>query len=98
MFDDFVVSITDPRYITFIGLKLNATVELWNDLGGLVVSGTANERRLTLSVVHDVVVGVGKGGVIVVKYSEGNVQVEHVIPRTDAILGGDVYELVPSLS
>lgn len=93
-FDDFLIATSDPRSVYFSGLTAGMIVELWDNLGNLVASGTTTGATLSLNVVHDVVVGTGIDGRIVVKYPDGFPCIVYRVPSTSAILGGDVYQLI----
>ncbi|MEM1515312.1 MAG: hypothetical protein QXH24_04600 [Candidatus Bathyarchaeia archaeon] len=92
-FDDFLIATSDPMNVSFSGLYAGMGVEVWDNLGNLVAYGMATEDILRLSVVHDVVVGTGVDGRIVVKYPDGSPSILYRVPQTDAILGGDAYQL-----
>lgn len=97
-FDEFLTATSDPRNIYFSGLAAGMKVEVWDNLGNLVSSGTAAEATLSLSVVQDAVVGTGINGRIAVKYPDGSPCIVYDVPSTDAILGGDAYKLTSSIS
>lgn len=92
-FDEFIASPVDPRSILFTGLQAGTSVEVRDNYGDLVASGTATGANLSLSVVRDVVVGNGTNGRILVILPDGSLCADHRVPHTDAILGGDVYRV-----
>lgn len=92
-FDDLLVATSDLRSVTFINLRAGMIVEIWDNLGSLVASGTALGSSLSLSVIHDVVVGTGVDGNITVKNPDGSLLCGYLVPFTDAILGGDTYKV-----
>jgi len=98
-YDDFVVSTTDPRVVSFSGLQSGMAIEIVDNLGNPVTSGTATSSTLNLSVVRDIVVGTGSGGTIRARYPDGSQCILYVVPASDAIVGGDEYALsVPAMS
>lgn len=92
LFDDFLVSTTDPRYVTFVGIPAPGyRVAIYDNLGNLVNSAVATSSTALLSIVTDIVVGTGYDGRIVLIYPNGMACLVTTIPNTDAILGGDTY-------
>lgn len=94
LFEDFIMSTTDPRNLSFSGLRVNMQVEVWDNLGYIVASRTATGPSLDISIAHDIVVGTGVDGRIVVKRPDGSICIDHRVPTSDAILGGDSYAVV----
>ena len=92
-FDEFILSSTDPRSISFTGFYTGMVVEVWDNLGSLVNSSTAPATSFTLSVTRDVVVGTGSDGRIIVTYPDAYLCGVLTVPVTDAVLGGDTYTL-----
>ncbi|MGC9182311.1 hypothetical protein [Thermogladius sp.] len=91
VFDDFVISVSDPSYIYFSNIPAGYSVEVWDNLGDLVSSGVSTGATLSLNVVSDIVVGTGTDGKILVKTPDGTTCLTYTAP--DSILGGDVYGL-----
>ncbi|AFK51548.1 hypothetical protein TCELL_1125 [Thermogladius calderae 1633] len=92
VFDDFIISVSDPRYVSFVNIPAGYSVEVWDNLGNLVSSGVSTGATLSLNVVSDIVVGTGTDGRILVKGSDGALCLIYTEP--DSILGDDVYSLV----
>ncbi|MEM4970376.1 MAG: hypothetical protein QXE01_03890 [Sulfolobales archaeon] len=92
-FDDFIVSLTDPRYILFSGLRAGMYVDIYDNLGSLVSTGSSSSASLQLSVVGDIVVGTGFDGSIRARYPDGSLCINYSVPSGDAILGGDSYSI-----
>jgi len=90
-YDDFVVSTADPRVVGFSGLQAGMSVEIVDNLGNLVASGSP-----PLSVVSDIVVGTGSGGTIRARYPDSSQCISYAVPTSDAIVGGDSYALSTS--
>jgi len=94
LFEDFLISTSDPRTVTVSGLPgPGYAVKIYDDLSDLVASATSTGTSASLSVVSDVVVGRGFDGRIVVAYPNGFERLVYSAPATDAILGGDSYSL-----
>lgn len=93
-FDDFMISSADPRNAYFAGLQSGMIVDVFDNLGGLVSSGVSSGNTLSLSLVHDAVVGTGVDGKIVMKYPDGHLCGILTVPPTDVVLGGDAYSVV----
>ncbi|MEM4465047.1 MAG: hypothetical protein QXJ95_05745 [Ignisphaera sp.] len=91
-YDEFIVSTADPRGISFSGFYAGMGLEVWNNLGELVYSGTV-PGSITLSVVTDMVLGTGTDGRIVAGYPDNSICLDYKMPTVDAILGGDTYNL-----
>jgi len=87
-YDDFVISTSDPRFVGFSGLLSGMTVEIVDNLGNLVASGTP-----PLNVVTDIVVGTGSDGTIRVRNPDSTLCTTYTVPASDAIVGGDTYTL-----
>ncbi|MEM3647245.1 MAG: hypothetical protein QW334_03770 [Thermofilum sp.] len=92
-FDDFIISTVDPRSILFNGFVVGMRVEVWDNLGLLVNSTSAPASSFRLDVVPDLVVGTGVNGKIIVRYPDAYLCGTLTVPSTDAILGGDAYNL-----
>lgn len=103
-FDDFLISTTDPRNILFNVPEPGVVVEVVSNLGATVAWGVSMSTTLPLPVIHDVVVGTGIDGRISIGLPNGTTCINHQIPVTDALLGGDTYSVTytvatsPSLS
>ncbi len=97
VFDDFIISTTDPRYVTFVNIPAPGyRIAVYDNRGNLVNSTVATSSTALLSIVTDAVVGTGYDGRIVVWDPNGNMIINYSVPNNDAILGGDVYRLVVS--
>ncbi|MEM4622841.1 MAG: hypothetical protein QW816_02150, partial [Desulfurococcaceae archaeon] len=70
-FDEFIISMVDPRSLFFTGFYAGMGVEVWDNLGYLVNSTTAPSSSFALGVAGDIVVGTGSNGRIVVRYPDG---------------------------
>lgn len=92
-FDEFIISTVDPRTVYFTSFYTGMSVEVWDNLGSLVNTTKAPASSFTLGVVNDIVVGTGVDGRIVVRYPDSYLCVILTVPATDAILGGDTYNL-----
>ncbi|MEM0249138.1 MAG: hypothetical protein QXT53_08580, partial [Ignisphaera sp.] len=92
IYDDFIVSTSDPRTIAIQNVPVDYSVELWDNLGNLVGSVTSASGTVTFNVVTDAVVGTGVDGKIVVRFPDGMPCL--VYTSGDAILGGDTYSLL----
>jgi hypothetical protein len=91
-FDDFIISTTDPRYVTFVDIPAPGyRIAIYDNLGNLVNSTVVTSSTALLSIVTDIVVGTGYDGRIVLIYPNGMTCLVTAIPNTDAILGGDTY-------
>uniref|UniRef100_A0A7C4FHQ1 DUF2341 domain-containing protein n=1 Tax=Ignisphaera aggregans TaxID=334771 RepID=A0A7C4FHQ1_9CREN len=93
LFEDFIISAADPRYVTVSGLGGGYVVVI--DNLGDTVGSAANGASVSVSVVSDIVVGTGVDGKIRVYDSNGDLVAEYV--ASDCILGGDSYALYPRL-
>lgn len=94
VFDDFIISTTDPRYVHFGNLQSGMVFNVYDSFGALTYNFTATSSSYTLSVIPDVVLGNSTGGYILVLYPGGSFLCLNVsIPSTDAFLGGDSYSL-----
>lgn len=87
LFDDFIVSRTDPRVILFNGLRRDIKIEVIDDLGYVVASDIASDSSLNLFIVHDIVVGRGIDGSIAIY----NQTVYCGSKQLDSIVGGDMF-------
>jgi hypothetical protein len=97
LFDDFIISTSDPRYVTFVDIPAPGyRVAIYDDQGSLVNSTVAASSTALLSIVTDADVGTGYDGRIVVWDPNGNMVINYSVPNNDAILGGDVYRFVVS--
>jgi hypothetical protein len=95
LFDDFIASTVDPRVVNFTDLPgAGYTICIYDDLGAFVNCSTSTGSRASVGVVKDVVVGTGVDGRIVVKDPSGGIVVDHRVPQSDAMLGGDAYKLI----
>jgi len=92
-FDDFIISRTDPRTVTFSNLQSGMSVKIYDNLGTLTHSFTASLSSQSLYVVKDIVLGTGSGGRIEVYDSSGKQIISQTISSSDAFLGGDSYTL-----
>lgn len=93
LFDDFEISTSDPRTATFLNLNPGMGVEIWDNLGNLVASGVASSTQLDVSLISDIVVGTGFGGSIIIRGAGGTPVLNYTVPNSDAILGGDKYNI-----
>ena len=91
LFDDYILSTTDPRAITIQNTVPGYSVSVFDNLGNLVNSTVASSTTTRLGVVPDIVVGTGVDGRIVIYYPDGAVCSVYNSP--DAILGGDTYSV-----
>ncbi|MGC8975579.1 MAG: hypothetical protein ACP5KB_05220 [Thermoprotei archaeon] len=91
-FDDFVISIADPRYIRAEGLPQDFMLELYDDLGDKIAEARSSGGVTRLNVLSDVVVGRGLGGVFKIYDSVGNLCL--VKNFSEPVVGGDTYVLV----
>ncbi|ADM28125.1 hypothetical protein Igag_1321 [Ignisphaera aggregans DSM 17230] len=95
IFDDFIISTTDPRTVTFSNLQSGLVFNIYDNLGTLTYSFTATSSTYSLNVVRDVVLGTGSDGNIRISYPGGSFLCLNVsIPTSDAFLGGDKYSLI----
>jgi len=96
IYDDFEISTTDLRIITFNNLQINMQVQIIDNLNNIIAQGTAAASSLNLNVINDIVVGTGIDGKIIIKYPNGINCLIFNNPLSDAILGGDTYSLISS--
>ena len=94
IYDDFEISTTDLRIITFNNLQINMQVQIIDNLNNIIAQGTAAASSLNLNVINDIVVGTGIDGKIIIKYPNGINCLIFNNPSSDAILGGDTYSLI----
>lgn len=95
VFDDFIISTADPRYVLFSGLPGGGYgVSVIDNLGNLVNSTVSTSASVALGVIPDIVVGTGVDGSIVITRPSGYACLAYVAP--DSILGGDSYSLSTS--
>jgi len=95
LFDDFIISTADPRYVLFSDLPGGGySVSVIDNLGNLVNSTTSTSASVALGVIPDIVVGTGVDGSIVITRPNGYACLAYVAP--DSILGGDSYSLITS--
>lgn len=92
-FDDFLIASQDPRNVYFTNLQAGMIVEIRDNLGNTVGAGATSGTTLSLRIVHDAVVGTGVDGSITTKYPDKYLCGILRIPSTDALLGGDTYNL-----
>lgn len=92
VFDDFVVSVVDPRYVYVEGVPQGFALELYDDLGNEVAGAVSSGGTTYLNVLSDMVVGRGYGGVFRVYDTEGNLCL--VKSFADSIVGSDTYALI----
>jgi flagellin-like protein len=96
-FDDFIIAVSDPRYVTFGNIPAPGyRIAIYDNLENLVNSTIVASSTALLGVVTDTVVGNGTDGRIIVWDPKGNIVINYIAPRNDAILGGDVYRFVVS--
>ncbi|QOR93810.1 hypothetical protein IMZ38_03930 [Thermosphaera chiliense] len=88
MFDDFVISKRNPAYLNVTGLSPNASARLYDSNGSLVGEGLSDVNGIAmLSVVKDLVTGVGDGGVLQISSNNTSCSVKTSIP----LIGGEDY-------
>lgn len=98
LFDDFVISTADPRYVYFTNIPgAGYRVELVDNLGAVVNATTAAGTSASMGVVTDIVVGTGSDGTFRVYYPGGAPCLVTVVPGSDAVVGGDTYAVVWSV-
>jgi flagellin-like protein len=93
LFDDFIISTADPRYVTVTSLPgANYSVKVYDSYGQPVGSAASDKSGTAqVSVVTDIVVGTGTDGSIKVFYNpSNNLVLSYTAP--DNILGGDTYQ------
>lgn len=92
VFDDFVVSVSDSRYVYVEGAPQGFTLSLYDDLGNKVAEATSSGSTTNLNVLSDAVVGRGWGGVFRIYDASGNLCLAKNF--VDSIVGSDTYALV----
>jgi hypothetical protein len=94
LFEDFIISRTDPRIITISNLPGSGyVVEVYDNLNNLVSTATSIGSTVNLDIVSDIVVGTGYDGSFIIKYPNGFSCLGYNVATSDAILGGDSYSL-----
>ena len=94
LFDDFIISRTDPRIITISNLPGSGyVVEVYDNFNNLVSTATSIGSTVNLDIVSDIVVGTGYDGSFIIKYPNGFSCLGYNVATSDAILGGDSYSL-----
>ena len=91
-FDDFIISVIDPRYVSIEGLPQNFMIELYDDSESKVAEAYSSGGITRLNVLSDVVVGRGLGGVFKIYDSSGNACLTKVFQ--EPVVGSDTYLLV----
>lgn len=94
VFDDFIISMRDPRLISLNDVEHEMIVEVWDIYGNLVNKTLAVSNSVDLEVVTDNVLGNGSNGRIDFRYPIGLECLVHIQPINSTILGGDAYSLV----
>lgn len=92
LFDDFVVSVSNSRYVYVEGVPQGFTLSLYDDLGNKVAETSSSGDTTYLSVLSDVVIGRGLGGVFRVYDTSGNLCLTKSF--TDPVVGSDTYILI----
>lgn len=88
VFDDFVLSTRNPAYLTVTGLPSFAYIQVYDVNGSLVGGASADiNGTASLSVIADLVTGVGDGGVLLITSNNINCSLK----TTTAIIGGEEY-------
>ena len=94
LFDDFIISNTDPRIITISNLPGSGyVVEVYDNLNNLVSTATSTGSTVSVNIVSDIVVGTGYDGSFTIRYPNGFPCLGYNVSTSDAILGGDSYSL-----
>ena len=94
LFDDFIISNTDPRIITISNLPGSGyVVEVYDNLNNLVSTATSTGSTVSVNIVSDTVVGTGYDGSFTIRYPNGFPCLGYNVSTSDAILGGDSYSL-----
>ena len=94
LFDDFMISNTDPRIITISNLPGSGyVVEVYDNLDNLVSTATSIGSTVSVNIVSDIVVGTGYDGSFTIRYPNGFPCLGYNVSTRDAILGGDSYSL-----
>jgi len=94
IFDDFIISRTDPRTVVFTNLQSGLVFNIYDNLGTLTYSFNATSSNYSLNVIRDIVLGTGADGNIQILCDGILLCLNVSIPSTDAFLGGDSYSLV----
>ena len=90
VFDDFVLSTRNPAYLTVTGLPSFAYIQVYDVNGSLVGEASADiNGTASLSVVADLVTGVGDGGVLIITSGNASCSLRTTIP----IIGGEEYSV-----
>jgi len=93
IYDDFIVSTSDPRTVIFQNIpEPGYMVYIVDNLDNIVNYTTSAGTTVYLGVVNDIVVGTGSDGKISITYSNNFLCINYTV-SSDAILGGDVYSL-----
>jgi len=88
VFDDFVLSVRNPAYLTVTGLPSFAYIQVYDVNGSLVGGASADVNgEASISVVADLVTGVGDGGVLIITSGNASCPLRTTIP----IIGGEEY-------
>ncbi|MFZ8791942.1 MAG: hypothetical protein ACO2OS_06735 [Thermosphaera aggregans] len=88
VFDDFVLSTRNPANLTVTGLPSFAYIQVYDVNGSLVGGASADVNgEASISVVADLVTGVGDGGVLLITSNSTNCSLRTAIP----IIGGEEY-------
>jgi len=94
LFDDFIISNTDPRIITISNLPGSGyIIEVYDNLNNLGSTATSTGSTVSVNIVSDTVVGTGYDGSFTIRYPNGFPCLGYNVSTTDAILGGDSYSL-----
>ena len=94
LFDDFIISNTDPRIITISNLPGSGyIIEVYDNLNNLVSTATSTGSTVSVNIVSDIVVGTGYDGSFTIRYPNGFPCLGYNVSTSDAILGGDSYSL-----
>jgi len=88
VFDDFVLSTRNPANLTVTGLPPFAYIQVYDVNGSLVGEASADVNgEASISVVADLVTGVGDGGVLIITSDDASCPLRTTIP----IIGGEEY-------
>ena len=95
LYDDFIVSLVDPKTIRVQNIPgPGYVVELWDNLGMLVSRNISDpDGMTTLMITNDTVVGTGYDGVFRVYYPNNYPCLETRNPVDESIVGGDIYNV-----
>jgi hypothetical protein len=95
LFEDFIISTSDPRFISLIDLPGSGYgVAVFDNLGNLINTTVSTETTLVLGIIPDIVTGTGVNGRIIVLYPNNLECLIYITPSSDVILGGDVYRVL----